>query len=418
MKKFEDINEFEQLLKKQLDGHTSSPPSDVWTHVSASTTQGASGLAQTVSFFKSATNLLKVGLFAGGIAAIGIVVYNENKTQDQVPNSPEVLVVDSLIAENTEGDEETEVLVIEKSKNADAEAATPTNSSVERQKSLENNDQTTGIKDKIEDSPSDVLDKSIGSEKSKTSDEVSNILERKELTISVSKNTPCKGETVILRSSFAGDWYINGEKLVSNSSELTYLCNEVGQMLVSLQTGPTSAEESIQVLDNSFTITKTQKSKDNYSFQTQPSGVLVDWTLNGALVKNNSSSLTVTLDKVGQYNLVGIPTGLSCAENVSVSLTKKSTGYLKTYNTFTPNGDGHNDEYPIEIRDYDNFTVQIFDRNSRMIFSSQDPDNKWNGREFNVGEECLPGEYIARIKYQLKGENSKTENVRLTLIRP
>ncbi len=78
MKKIKDISEFENLLKDTLQGHSTPAPPDVWSSVAASTSQSAGLVAQVTTYFGSATNLLKVALFTGGIAAVGIVIYTEN----------------------------------------------------------------------------------------------------------------------------------------------------------------------------------------------------------------------------------------------------------------------------------------------------------------------------------------------------
>jgi len=107
MKKFENISEFENLLKDQLGGHSTPPPADVWTNVAASTTaQSASILSQVTGFLGSTTNLVKVALFAGGIAAAGIAIYNENRSSNTAENSStpnsEQPKVESVLADSAE----------------------------------------------------------------------------------------------------------------------------------------------------------------------------------------------------------------------------------------------------------------------------------------------------------------------------
>ncbi|MFB1002576.1 MAG: hypothetical protein QMC70_00335, partial [Bacteroidia bacterium] len=95
MNKFKDISELEQLLKSNLQVHSTPAPPEVWSNVAASTGQSAGILGQAMSFLNSTTNLMKVALFVGGIAAVGIVIYNENKApsgaasnQEIAPNQP------------------------------------------------------------------------------------------------------------------------------------------------------------------------------------------------------------------------------------------------------------------------------------------------------------------------------------------
>uniref|UniRef100_UPI00404A1B4D T9SS type B sorting domain-containing protein n=1 Tax=Fluviicola sp. TaxID=1917219 RepID=UPI00404A1B4D len=54
-------------------------------------------------------------------------------------------------------------------------------------------------------------------------------------------------------------------------------------------------------------------------------------------------------------------------------------------NFFSPNNDGNNDEYFVEIANKEqikSFLVQIFNVQNKLVFQSNDPDFKWNG-EYN-----------------------------------
>lgn len=54
-------------------------------------------------------------------------------------------------------------------------------------------------------------------------------------------------------------------------------------------------------------------------------------------------------------------------------------------NFFSPNNDGNNDEYFVEIANKEqikSFLVQIFNVQNKLVFQSTDPDFKWNG-EYN-----------------------------------
>ena len=65
MKKFENIEDFENVLKDSLSNH-SVPAPDVWSAVSSSVTGGSTSLLSQVStYFSSISNVLKLALFAG-----------------------------------------------------------------------------------------------------------------------------------------------------------------------------------------------------------------------------------------------------------------------------------------------------------------------------------------------------------------
>jgi gliding motility-associated-like protein len=64
-------------------------------------------------------------------------------------------------------------------------------------------------------------------------------------------------------------------------------------------------------------------------------------------------------------------------------------------NVFTPNGDGHNDEFtPILPYQYiDHIEMHIFNRWGELVFQTTDPMIDWNGKNFNTGKECPDGVY-------------------------
>jgi gliding motility-associated-like protein len=70
--------------------------------------------------------------------------------------------------------------------------------------------------------------------------------------------------------------------------------------------------------------------------------------------------------------------------------------YYVLPNTFTPNGDGANDIFhPFHpYRFVPKIEMKIFNRWGEEIFSTEDPEINWNGREHNTGKECSEGVYV------------------------
>ena len=69
--------------------------------------------------------------------------------------------------------------------------------------------------------------------------------------------------------------------------------------------------------------------------------------------------------------------------------------YSKLYipNAFTPNGDGHNDNWNIPaLAAYSSFDLQVFDRYGELVFRAKDVNKPWDGRY--KGEEVPAGAYI------------------------
>jgi gliding motility-associated-like protein len=76
-------------------------------------------------------------------------------------------------------------------------------------------------------------------------------------------------------------------------------------------------------------------------------------------------------------------------EPVHTVLESKMT---KFPNVFSPNGDGNNDVYAIEIENKEmikSFLVQIFNVENKIVFESNNPDFEWNGEYNNTIKEGM-----------------------------
>lgn len=90
---------------------------------------------------------------------------------------------------------------------------------------------------------------------------------------------------------------------------------------------------------------------------------------------------------------------------------------FKIPNVFTPNEDGKNDVFKIEIKGEEVFDLKIYNRWGGLVFESTNPQNPWNGKVNNSGTECPEGTYYYTLKYKLRGQEEKTLRGSITLIR-
>lgn len=73
-----------------------------------------------------------------------------------------------------------------------------------------------------------------------------------------------------------------------------------------------------------------------------------------------------------------------CSNRDSIWVDINYKGNLFVPNAFTPNGDGLNDEFGIINILYEKLqNFQIFDRYGHLVFQTQDPNKKWNGKYDN-----------------------------------
>lgn len=99
----------------------------------------------------------------------------------------------------------------------------------------------------------------------------------------------------------------------------------------------------------------------------------------------------------GTYQVALIVTHASgCTDTTTQLIDVKPLVSYHLPNAFTPNEDAVNDTFKgvgilAGIR---NFNFQIWNRWGGLVFSTEDPNQGWNGRSFNSGQEAPPGVYV------------------------
>lgn len=74
-------------------------------------------------------------------------------------------------------------------------------------------------------------------------------------------------------------------------------------------------------------------------------------------------------------------------------------------NVFTPNGDGINDKFVLEIENPVYYHLIIYDGRGKVVFESTQAHICWNGTDMKTGMDCEEGYYTYSFDYQLS--NSK-----------
>lgn len=86
-----------------------------------------------------------------------------------------------------------------------------------------------------------------------------------------------------------------------------------------------------------------------------------------------------------------------CPDTAWTWLTVEDPTSCYVPNSFTPNGDGVNDEFMAYGVNVSEFELLIFDRWGNLIFSTTDINHGWNGTY--KGNKCQEDVYVWRIKY-------------------
>jgi len=94
--------------------------------------------------------------------------------------------------------------------------------------------------------------------------------------------------------------------------------------------------------------------------------------------------------------------------NTENSNAKPSNDFeLIISNAFSPDGDGLNDTWKVQIDHASYYNVTIVDGNGEVVFESNQLNNAWNGANWKTGVDCASGRYVYVIDYQLNDETER-----------
>ncbi len=131
------------------------------------------------------------------------------------------------------------------------------------------------------------------------------------------------------------------------------------------------------------------------------------------------NTATATNLSAGNYS-VTVTDNNGCTATTSVQITEPPGGYCgEVYfpNMFTPNGDTKNDEFgPLgNIAAISNYHLQIYNRYGELVFSSKDPNERWNG--FYKSKLNSSGSFVWVATYIYKGRYKRTEQGTVVILR-
>jgi gliding motility-associated-like protein len=86
-------------------------------------------------------------------------------------------------------------------------------------------------------------------------------------------------------------------------------------------------------------------------------------------------------------------------------------------NIFTPNNDGLNDAFVIDIPDVANYAIKIFSPRNQVVYESSNIAESWNGTNMQNGENCEEGIYAYVLHYQTNTGASRTLRGKVKLVR-
>lgn len=84
-------------------------------------------------------------------------------------------------------------------------------------------------------------------------------------------------------------------------------------------------------------------------------------------------------------------------DSINLTFNNCSDLCLKFPNTFTPNGDGHNDFFKGRVCEVSNLTFKVFNRWGELIFVGNSPQEAWDGTYANEAQPI--GTYLWSVEY-------------------
>jgi large repetitive protein len=115
--------------------------------------------------------------------------------------------------------------------------------------------------------------------------------------------------------------------------------------------------------------------------------------------------LSVDLSEIGKmyYDLTHIVTDVyGCSDTTTGRIAVKDEHTLYVPNAFTPDFDGINDSFRLfhHAMNTESFSISIFDRYGSLVFTSEDPDLEWDGKNQITGNEIITGSYSYSLSYK------------------
>lgn len=91
---------------------------------------------------------------------------------------------------------------------------------------------------------------------------------------------------------------------------------------------------------------------------------------------------------------------------------------IKIANVLTPNNDGFNDRYVVEIEGEKLFNLKIYNFNNELVFETNDKNNTWDGICQKTGQACNSGVYYGVLNYKFaNSDKPQTKMTKIKLIR-
>ncbi len=148
---------------------------------------------------------------------------------------------------------------------------------------------------------------------------------------------------------------------------------------------------------------RTEKiSNTAWSFQAISAAGAIEWYFGDGAMDYGLLSSHEYSDKPAKYTVVAYSIAANGCRD-SAKLQVRVQGLKPTLaNIFTPDGDGFNDGYFVEVPYAELYDLKIYDKMNRLVFQTNDPSQPWDGTCSEVP--CPEGKYRVTFNYKYPGD--------------
>ncbi len=189
---------------------------------------------------------------------------------------------------------------------------------------------------------------------------------------------------------------------------------------------PQDTTYTVKVEKPSFTATPSSGNAElDVSFEnTTTWAVTSEWDFDHNSAQSSENSATYLYKEKGDYKvLLTVTDGKECEDTVSQTLkvTVEPSSIENSQNVFTPNDDGVNDFFKVEVNGMETFRISIYNRWGELMYSTENEDDitdiGWDGRSGVANLRASPGVYFYVIKAKGKDGIEYKEKGSVTLFR-
>lgn len=115
-------------------------------------------------------------------------------------------------------------------------------------------------------------------------------------------------------------------------------------------------------------------------------------------IKTGELSEPIIVVGVTHGDMTNYGTASSNEPETVIETPTQKTELIKRYtNIFTPNNDGINDFFELPSEGLTDFSVVVFNPKGEIVYQSNDPSFRWDGRDVRTGEMVDPGTYMYMV---------------------